>query len=259
MKKRNKISIWFYHEKILFIHHFKKEFLSIKTLICIGLSIILIIYSLSGIEFFDQNILETNIFWLGFIGAGYSSPFFKFIPIIIAANLVSGEFSSKTAMILYSTVSRNRILISKIIFSIIHLLFIIIFSFLLFEIVVLLTMNLTISINILLMGFFLIFIELIFWLALTLIFSALTHSALIALGFSYFYMSISPTFEYYNMKFLNYNYFRKNIYFFFYETLFNQNSNYEMLLLSFIIVICAPVIIVLLIFYQFNKLDIRIN
>ena len=259
MKKRNKISIWFYHEKILFIHHFKKEFLSIKTLICIGLSIILIIYSLSGIEFFDQNILETNIFWLGFIGAGYSSPFFKFIPIIIAANLVSGEFSSKTAMILYSTVSRNRILISKIIFSIIHLLFIIIFSFLLFEIVVLLTMNLTISINILLMGFFLIFIELIFWLALTLIFSALTHSALIALGFSYFHMSISPTLEYYNMKFLNYNYYRKNIYFFLYDTLFNQNSNYEMLLLSFIIVICAPVIIVLVTFYQFNKLDIRIN
>lgn len=259
MKKRNKISSWFYHEKILFIHHLKKEFFSIKTLICIGLSIILTIYSLSGIEFFDQNILETNIFWLGFIGAGYSSPFFKFIPIIIAANLVSGEFSSKTAMILYSTVSRNRILISKIIFSIIHLLFIIIFSFLLFEIVVLLTMNLTISINILLMGFFLIFIELIFWLALTLIFSALTHSALIALGFSYFYMSISPTLEYYNMKFLNYNYYRKNIYFFLYDTLFNQNSNYEMLLLSFIIVICAPVIIVLVTFYQFNKLDIRIN
>jgi ABC-type transport system involved in multi-copper enzyme maturation permease subunit len=259
MKKKDKISFWFYHEKILFIHHFKKEFLSIKTLLCISLSIILVIYSLVGIESFDQNILDTNIFWLGFIGAGYSSPFFKFIPIIIAANLISGEFSSKTAMILYSTVSRNRILISKIIFSIIHLLFIIIFSFLLFEIVVLLTMNLTVSIDILLAGFFLIFIELIFWLALTLIFSALARNALAALGFSYFYMSISPTFEYYHMKFLNYNYFRKNIYFFFYETLFNQNSNYEMLILSFTIVICMPIIIVLVTFYQFNKLDIRIN
>jgi len=259
MKKKDKISFWFYQEKILFIHHFKKEFLSIKTLLCVGLSIIIIIYSLSEIESFDQNILDKNIFWLGFIGAGISSPFFKFIPIIIAANLISGEFSSKTAMILYSTVSRNRILISKILFSIIHLLFIIIFSFLLFEIVVLLTMNLTISINILLAGFFLIFIELIFWLALTLVFSALTRSTLIALGFSYFYMSMSNTFEYYGMKFLNYNYFRKNVYYFFYETLFNQNSNYEMLLLSFIVLICAPVIIVLLIFYQFNKLDIRIN
>ena len=175
MKKKDKISFWFYQEKILFIHHFKKDFLSIKTLLCVSLSIILIIYSFIGIESFDQNILDTNIFWLGFIGAGYSSPFFKFIPIIIAANLISGEFSSKTAMILYSTVSRNRILISKILFSIIHLLFILIFSFILFEIVVLLTMNLAVSINILLTGFFLIFIELIFWLALTLIFSALTR------------------------------------------------------------------------------------
>ena len=259
MKKNNKISSWYYQEKILFIHHFKKEFLSIKTIICISFSIILIISSLIGIEQYDQNILDTNIFWLGFIGAGYSSPFFKLIPIIIAANLVSGDFSSKTAMILYSTASRNRILISKILFSIIHLLFMIIFSFILFEIVILLTLNLTVSITILLAGFFLIFIELLFWLSLTLIISALTHSSLIALGIPYFYMSVSPTLEYYGMKFLNYNYFRKNVYFFLYDSLFNQNSTYEMLLLSFIILICVPIIIILFTFYQFNKLDIRIN
>ena len=259
MKNKEKIFSWYYQEKILLIHHFKKEFLSIKTLICIILSIILIISSFIGIEHYDQNILNTNIFWLGFIGAGYSSIFFKLIPIIITANLVSGDFTSKTAMILYSSVSRNRILISKLLFSFIHSLLIIIISFVLFEVGVIVVLNLAVPINILITGFFLLFIELLFWLSLTFIFSALTHNTLITLGFTYLYLSISPTFEYYNMKFLNYNYFRKNIYFFLYDTLFNQNSTYEMLLVSLIVLICVPVILVLLTFYQFNRLDIRIN
>jgi len=259
MENNDNINSWFYQEKILFIHHFKTEFLSIKTVLCIGLSILPIFYSFIGIEQYDQNILDTNIFWLGFIGAGDSSWFFKFIPIILAANLVSGDFSSKTATILYSTVSRNRILTSKILFSIVHLLIIIVISFGLFEFVALFTLNLTVTINILLAGFFLIFIELLFWLSLTLICSALTRSTLLALGFPYFYMSISLTFEFYDMKFLSYSSFRKNIFFFLYDTLFNQSSSYETLLLSFIVLICVPVVITLLIFYRFNKGDIRIN
>lgn len=30
MKNKDKISSWYYQEKILLIHHFKKEFLSLK-------------------------------------------------------------------------------------------------------------------------------------------------------------------------------------------------------------------------------------
>lgn len=212
------------------------------------------------IEYVDQNILDQQIFWSGFIGTGYSNLFFKFIPIIIAVNLVSGEFSNKVAMGLYSMVSRNRMLISKIIFSIVYLSLILIFSFVLFELVVLLTLGLTVSIDILVTGFFLIFLELIFWLLLTLSCSALTHNTLIALGVSYFYLSIAPTLEYYKMTFLNYNYYRKNIYFFLQRTLFDfQNGSFENLILSFITLFSLPVIIILITFYGFKRLDIRIN
>ena len=67
MEKKNNISFWLYQEKILFIHHFRKEFLSIKTLICLMLAIIPIIYSRNMIEFVDQNILDKNCCYFDFL------------------------------------------------------------------------------------------------------------------------------------------------------------------------------------------------
>ncbi len=269
MKIKNHKNSRIFAKKILFFHYFKKRVLSIRTLICFIILIFPIFMSLGPIPFnneINQNTVDKDIFWDQFINA--YTIVFRFFPIIIAFDLISGEFSNKTAMILYSTVSRNKVLISKILLSIVHLSIILIFSFIIFEIAVFLSFNFTISTPILISGFFLIFIDLFFWLSVTIMISALSKNSIITIGISYFIINAELQMlffgEYiYVFKFISYTYYENSIRFFLRNLIFNQNIIYnqniffENLILSFAVFICAPLIIYLITFYGFNKVDLN--
>lgn len=267
MKKEHNIRSKLNYEKVLFSFHFKKRFISIRTLVCMILSITPTFYILINIQAFidpntaiDQNFLDVAIFWSGFIGQKTMVSFFRMIPVIIAVDIISGEFSNKTAMILYSTVPRNRVLLTKIIFLISYMLFFVLFSFISFGIVFLFKFNLIVSINFLITGFSLIFIDFTFILSLTVIFSALNRNTIISFLIPLLYINVEPIFESLEMELLSYSYYKNNIYSFFERILFDYPVHiYGDTILTFIVFFSAPVIIFLITFYGFKQLDIRTN
>ncbi len=268
MKKEHNIKSKLNYEKVLFSFHFKKRFISIRTLVCMILSITPTFYILINIQAFidpntaiDQNFLDGAIFWSGFIGQKTMVSFFRMIPVIIAVDIISGEFSNKTAMILYSTVPRNRVLLTKIIFLISYMLFFVLFSFISFGIVFLFKFNLIVSINFLITGFSLIFIDFTFILSLTVIFSALNRNTIISFLIPLLYINVEPIFVSLEMELLSYSYYKENIYYSLERILFIGKSIIidGNIILSLIVFFSAPIIIFLITFYGFKQLDIRTN
>lgn len=263
---REKIKEYLYLQKVFFPFYFKTRVISIRTIICILLSLIPLSYTLISIDaiirshiIVNQIILDNEIFWWGFIGATFFSPYFLMIPLIIAADIVSGEFSNRTAMVLYSTVSRNKVLLSKIMFLLVYLLIFLLIPLISFGIMSLILFNLTVSMNILINGFFLVLVSSIFILSLTFTFSALTRSSIISFLIPFLYFSFEPVFELFNVEFLSYSYFRKNIYLFLQNIFFNESFIVNDLVLSYIVFFGAPIIVFIITFYGFKRLDIRTN
>ena len=260
MNRKNKINSSLFYEKNLFSFYLKKRILSIKFILCILFSI-LISFSQStfGRTISSQN-LDEYIFWQKFLGAFSLAIFPLYFPIIITADIVSGEFSNKSAMIIYSMESRTKILSIKLLILIISIFILNLFYFLTFLIIAFIKTGIFVSIHIFLIGFLITFIEFLFISSLTFMISALTRNTLVSFILPFFYISITSFLEYYELELLSYNSYKTKVIYFFENLLFNEQIIFSIVKnISIIIFFGLPLLIILITFYSFKQLDIRID
>ncbi len=204
-------------EKVLLSKYFKKDFKSGRAYICIYLSFIPTLsayFFILGINNWDNNItqiiIDKDIFWGSFLGQ--LTQFGPLISLILAFNLINGDFSSNTAMILYSTISRRKYLISNIISLLLHLMFLEFISFVSFGILSLLLLNITVSVNIIVMGFIFGFVHLSFMLAFAFMISTFSRNTVISLLLPILYLWImEPIFYQLEMELLSFNFYSRII------------------------------------------------
>jgi len=260
MNRKNKINSSLFYEKNLFSFYLKKRVFSIKFILCILFSI-LISFSQStfGRTISSQN-LDEYIFWQKFLGAFSLAIFPLYFPIIITADIVSGEFSNKSAMIIYSMESRTKILSIKLLILIISIFILNLFYFLTFLIIAFIKTGIFVSIHIFLIGFLIVFIEFLFISSLTFMISALTRNTFVSFILPFFYISITSFLEYYELELLSYNSYKMIVISFFENFLFNEQIIFSIVKnISIIIFFGLPILIMLITFYSFKQLDIRID
>jgi ABC-2 type transport system permease protein len=247
------------------ISFFLKTYLKeLRTVICLILAIIPPIYSINFIINFtetssiDQIDIDSYFFWNSFLFI--SILLYRFATVIICSDIISGDFSNKSAMILYSLpLSRSRIIIFKIISMVVYLLILETISFLLFGSILLIVFNYSISLNIFLLGFLLNFFNILFGLSFSLFLSAVTRNTIISALIPFIYLYIgSQIFDMLNLEFLSYVYISGKV--------VNVVSNYIETglfifefpdILSLILLISIPFIIILITLVSFKEMDIR--
>jgi len=267
MKRENKMKSSLFYEKHLFSFYLKNRILSLKFLICLLLLMIPILQILNDYIFstnipihlrLNQSLLDRILYWEDFI-ASYGF-FLIFLPIIISVDIISEEFSNKSAMILYSTESRNKILFIKLLslMSAISLLTIIYFST--FLIAIFITTNYLVSIDIFLIGFLFVYLEFIFIASLTFMISALTRNVISSFFLPFLYLILNPFLEVLELGLLSYYSYKMKVFNFFRYMFFQ-----EIIIFSNITAICIiaifglPIMIILITFYTFNQFDIRVD
>jgi len=261
LKKESKAQSFLFYEKHLFFFYMKKNILSVKFIVCSILVFISIFQLFNDYEYRiinSQRELDLSIFWQGFIKPSHI--FLILFSAIIAADIVSGEFSNKSAMIIYATESRYKILYIKALSLIITISILALFYFSAFLILFFIKTNLLISIHFYLMGFLIILIELIIYSSLTFAISALTRSITLSFIFPVFYILIDPLLEGFELGLLSINSYTLRVIDFFEFLLF-----YETIDLNAITIFCMIVffgvslLIIPLTSYIFNQQDIRID
>jgi len=261
MKRKNKTQSSLLYEKQLFLFYMKKNILSVKFIICLILVLIPIFPIFDVFEYRiinNQRDLDLLIFWQGFIRP--SNMLLMFSAVIIAADIVSGEFSNKSAMIIYATESRYKILTIKSLTLIISMFILVLIYFSAFFIMVFIKTNLLVSIHVYVMGFLIVFIEVILYSSLTFMVLALTRSIALSFIFPFFYISISPLLDGFELGLLSFNSYTFRVINFFESLLY-----YETIDLNAITIFCLIIffglslLIILLTFYIFNQQDIRID
>ncbi len=264
MKKDNKSQCSRSYEKHLFLFYLKKRILSIKFIVCFMLLLIPIFQILNDLDYRiidNQRELDKMIFWGDFIGF-YSifGMFLLFIPVIVAADIVSGEFSNKSAMLIYATESRHKILTIKSLSLMISIFILMLFYFSAFLIMIFIKTDLLVSIHIFLMGFLFIFIVMIFYSSFTFMVSALTRSVTLSFIIPFFYLIINTFLEGFELGLLSFFSYTLRAFYFFENLIF-----YEQITLSTVTIFClivffgVSIMIMLLTFYIFNQLDIRVD
>ncbi len=261
MKKENKTQSSLFYERHLFIFYLKKRFLSVKFIFCIILLLILIFQILIDLDsrnLPNQRTLDEDIFWNSFIG-GYSGVLLL-ISVIMAADIVSGEFSNRSAMIVYATESRYKILTVKSLCLIISLFILMLFYVTTLLIMIFIKTDLLVSIHIYIMGFLFIFIELMLYSSLTFMISALTRSISLSFIFPFFYILIDPLLEGFELGLLSLNSYTLRTSDFFLNLIFHDKIALNVVnIFCLIIFFGVSIMIMLITFYSFNKLDIRID
>ncbi|KKL90509.1 hypothetical protein LCGC14_1903970 [marine sediment metagenome] len=262
MKRESKTKSSLFYEKHLFLFYMKKSILSIKFIVCFILILIPIFQILSELEYttiFNQRDLDKNMFWQRFIGS-YSQMALILISVIIAADIVSGEFSNKSAMIIYATESRYKILTIKLLCLIISIFILMLFYFSAFLIMIFIKTDLLISIPIFLTAFLIIFVELIFYSSLTFMVSAITRSINLSYILPFFYILINPFLDYYELGLLSFNSYKLRVFDFFTNLFFSKIIELNAVtIFCFIFFFGVSLLIILLTFYIFNQIDIRVD
>ena len=164
MKRKNNTESSLFYEKHLFSFYLKKMILSKSFIGCIILSLIIffsIINEFNSQNIINQRILDEEIYWQYFIV--FLSKYLRFLPAIFIADIVSEEFSNRSAMIIYTTESRTKILSIKLLSLMTSILILLIVYFSTFLIFNFLMTELFVSIHIFLTGFLIIFIEFLFF------------------------------------------------------------------------------------------------
>ena len=215
MNRKNKIKSSLFYEKNLFSFYLKKRILSIKFILCILFSILISFSQSTFGRTISSQYLDEYIFWQKFVGVFSLTIFPLYFPIIISADIVSGEFSNKSAMIIYSMESRTKILSIKLLILIISIFILNLFYFLTFLIIAFIKTGIFVSIHIFLIGFLIIFIEFLFISSLTFMISALTRNTFVSFILPFFYISITSFLEYYELELLSYNSYKMKIISFF--------------------------------------------
>ena len=261
MKRENNTEPSLFYEKHLFFFYMKKNILSVKFIVCVILLFIHIFQILISSTYrtlYNQRDLDEFIFWRDFIGS-YSG-MLPLISIIIAADIVSGEFSNKSAMIIYATESRYKILTIKSFCLIITIFILTLFYFSAFFIMIFITIDLLVSIHIFLTGFLFIFIGLILYSSLTFMISALTRSITLSFIFPFFYMIIDPLLNGFELGLLSFNSYAFRVFDFFkYLIFFDHIDLNAVTIFCLIFFFGVSLLIMLLTFYIFNQRDIRID
>ena len=264
MKQESKNRSSHFYEKNLFLFYLKKNIISVKFVVCIILLFIglfQILNRLIGFEYItidNQRDLDELTFWRDFIGSNIGM--FSLISIIIAADVVSGEFSNRSAMIIYATESRYKILTIKLVSLIITIFLLMLFYFAAFLIMVFSVTGLLVSLQIYIIGFLLTFMGLILYSSLVFLVSALTHNIAISFIIPFFYMMIEPFLEGFELGLFSFNSYTLRVYFFFDKLFF-----FEGIVLNAVTIFClifffgASILIMLLTTYIFNQRDIRID
>lgn len=266
MKRENKIKSSFFYEKHLFSFYLKHRILSIKFILCIMLSVLLLFDFYNTFNF--KSLITTQIkyndetlYWRYFIVLpSILFTFLRVLPVIITADIVSGEFSNKSAMIIYATESRNKILCIKLLCVVTSIFILMLFYFSTFLIMIIIRTNFLVSVPIFLMGFLIIFTQLIFYLSLTFMISALTQNITLSFILPFFYSIIEMFLEDLELELLSYSSYTVNVISFFENIIFN-----EQIIFSSVTVICIvvffglPILVMLITFYAFKQLDIRVN
>lgn len=255
-----------FYEKPLITFYMKKGIFSIKFIICIILSLIPIIASfISIIQEIEYGLIinqdSLDLFFLyNFVHGIMISQFFRMIPVIITADVVSGEFSNKSAMILYSIGSRNKILIIKLLTLTLSILLLMVISFSSFVIMTFIITNLYVSLHFLLTGFFFMFIDLMFIMSLTFIFTTLTRNTITSFIVPFLYITIEPFFEAFELELLSYSYYKMIVFNFLeYIITIERIMIRDNTIISLIAFFGLPILILLITFYGFKQLDIRVD
>lgn len=265
MKRENNTESSLFYEKHLFSFYLKKRILSIKFIGCIILSLIILFSIINEFEsqiIINQRILDEEIYWQYFIV--FLSKYLRFIPVIFVADIVSEEFSNRSAMIIYTTESRTKILSIKLLSLMTSILILLIFYFSTFLIFNFLMTELFVSINIFLTGFLIIFIELLFFSSLIFMVSAFTLNVVPSLILPIFYIIIEIFFvvflEDIELGLLSYSSYEMKVIDFIENLIFNNKLIFSSLtIISIIAFFGLPLLIILIIFHHFKRVDIRVD
>ncbi len=263
MKRKNNRNSSLFYEKRLFSFYLKKRILSIKFILCILLAMFIGSLTQGNSAYWgniSSHIVDKNIFWQNFLGIFSLTIFPLYFPIIITADIVSEEFSNRSAMIIYSMESRSRILSIKLLSLIISIFILNLSYFLPFLIVTLIRSSIFVSFHIFLMGFLIIFIEFIFISSMTFLTSALTRNTFVSFILPFFYISIETYLENFELGLLSYTSYQRKVSSFFEYFFFNEQIILSIVKsFSIIVFFGLPILIMLITFYSFKQLDIRID
>ncbi len=266
MKKVRKYKNISFSEGFLFTFYLKKGIFSIQFIVCILFSLIpllqfILLYPELTIN--SQNLLN-SFFWGDFVwNALLFSPFFSLISVFLAADIVSGEFSNKSAMILYSIGSRSKILIIKILYLLFSIFILTVISFLTFTIYGLIKFGMIAEMRFYLAGFLVVLFNLMFYVSLTLMCSALIRKSLVAfiLPLFYIFLQAGYIFESYDLDLLSHSYYKLRVFRLFQSVVYSRFETSMAIgtIFDLVIFFILPILLFLITIYSFKQIDIRVD
>ena len=188
-------------------------------------------------------------------------PVLPLISILITADLVSGEFYNRTAMVLYININRKTIVRAKIEFLFISLVIFVSLLWISLIIATYILFHAIISFNYLITGYILILTHLLFYVSFSFLLSALTQNTFVAFLGPFFYLYFSGFFLALDMELLSYNYYGSTLFSFFTDVLISNNytiNDFPLLVFSFIMYFGLPIILFIVTYFEFKKIDIRV-
>ncbi|NVM19956.1 MAG: ABC transporter permease [Candidatus Lokiarchaeota archaeon] len=266
MKKVRKYKNIDFTEGFLFTFYLKNGIFSIQFITCIIFSLIPLIQFIllyPELTINSQNLLN-SFFWGDFVrSALLFSPFFSLISVFLAADIVSGEFSNKSAMILYSIGSRSKILLIKIFYLLFTIFILTIISFLSFTIYGFIKFGMIAETRFYLAGFLIVFFDLMFYVSLTLMCSALIRKSLVAfiLPLFYIFLQTGYFFESFDLDLLSHSYYKLRVYDLCQSVVYSHFDTSMTIgtIFDLFIFFALPLMIFLITLYSFQQIDIRVD
>ena len=188
-------------------------------------------------------------------------PVLPLISIMITADLVSGEFSNRTAMVLYTNINRKTFIRAKIEFLVISLVIYVSLLWISLIIAISLLFHAVTSFNYLITGYVLVFTHLLFYVSFSFLLSSLTRNTFVAFLVPFFYLYFSEFFIALDMELLSYNYYGDTVFFFFKDIIFSNNyiiNDFPLLVFSLFMYFGLPIILFIVTYFEFKKIDIRV-
>ena len=258
-------------DMVLIQFYFRKRFFSIRTILCLILlflplfNLMLSYHSIiNPLVEYHQNFINNSYFWGDFMGQYLNNMYLPVLPmisILITADLVSGEFSNRTAIVLYTNISRNTIIRAKIEFLVISIVIYVSLLWISLIIATSILFHAVISFSFLITGYILVFAQLLFYVSFSFLLSSLTKNTFVAFLVPFFYIFFNGIFITLDMELLSYNYYGNTLFSFFRDLLGSNNyivNDFPLLLFSFIIYFGLSIILFIVTSFEFKKIDIRV-
>ena len=209
------------------------------------------------------NFINNALFWGDFMGGLFYNQFLPVLPliaIIITADAVSGEFSNRTAIVLYTNISRKAMIRAKIEFIVISLVIYTSLLWISLTLATLLLFHAVISFTYLITGYVLVLAHLLFYASFSFLLSALTRNSFVAFLVPFFYLYFGGFFVELDMALLSYDNYGNILYSFFSDV---KTTNYiindfPLLVFSFIMYFGLPIILFIVTYFEFKMIDIRV-